>query len=121
MRSLRLMYSEPMYNEFQPITTLAEVNAFASYLYFDLSTNFHPEDDFNDYTQSCNEERAFTPIQAERLNLRMSECRYVCVESGLDICDVMNVATPYINLVLSGLTPEQARKAVYIAPDGICG
>lgn len=121
MRSLRPVYSETMYNEFQPITTLAGIKAFASYLYFDLSTNFHPEDDFNDYTRSSSEEKAFTPIRAERLNMRMSECRDVCEENGVDICDVMNVATPYINLLLSGHTQEQAKKAVHFASDGFCG
>ncbi len=110
-----------MYNEFQPITTLAEVKAFASYLYFDLSTNFHPEDDFNEYTQIGSEDRAFTPIRAERLNLRMSECRDVCDKNGVDVCEVMDVATPYLNLVLSGHTHDEARKAVYFVSDGFRG
>nr|DAU82761.1 MAG TPA: hypothetical protein [Caudoviricetes sp.] len=106
-----------MFNEFQPIRTLAEVMAFASYLYFDLSTTFHPDDDFAEYVAQDGKP-AFTPIRASRLNERMSECRKVCKAFGVDIYDTMNVAAIYFEAIASGQDVEQARKAAYFASDG---
>lgn len=106
-----------MFNEFQPIRTLAEVMAFASYLYFDLSTTFHPDDDFAEYVAQDGKP-AFTPIRASRLNERMSECRKVCKAFGVDVYDTMNVAGIYFEAIASGRDVEQARKAAYFASDG---
>lgn len=108
-----------MFNEFQPITTLAEVKAFASYLFFDLSTAFHPEDDFSAYVNASNGNPAFTEIRAMRLNQRMSECANICDLAGVDICEVMDVATPYFEALSTGMDDAQTKKAVYIASDAL--
>ncbi len=108
-----------MFNELQPITTLAEVKAFASYLFFDLSTAFHPDDDLAEYTHVSKDAPAFSPIQAERLNQRMEECHHVCDKEGADIYDLMNVVTPYLEALASGMDEKQAKKAVYFASDSV--
>lgn len=107
-----------MFNEFQPIKTLAEVRAFASYLYFDLSTTFHPDNDFADFV-THDGKQAFTPIRASRLNERMSECRKVCKAFGVDVYDFMDVAGIYFEAIASGQDVEQARNAAYFASDGL--
>lgn len=106
-----------MFNEFQPIRTLAEVMAFASYLYFDLSTTFHPDNDFAEYV-THDGKPAFTPIRASRLNERMSESHRVCETFNVDIYDIMDVAGIYFEAIASGQDVEQARKAAYFASDG---
>lgn len=106
-----------MFNEFQTIKTLAEVRAFASYIYFDLSTTFHPDNDFAEYV-TPDGKPAFTPIRASRLNERMSECRKVCEAFNADVYDTMDVAGIYFEAIASGQDVEQARKAAYFASDG---
>lgn len=106
-----------MFNERQPITTLAEVRAFASYLFFDLETSFHPDDDFTEYVRRSDNSPAFTPIRAERLNQRMSECHDVCAAAGADIYERMGIATEYFNAIASGVNPDVARNALYFASD----
>lgn len=100
-----------MFNELKSITTLAEVKAFASYLFFDLETAFHPDDDFNDYV-GADGKPAFTKIRAERLNKRMSECRRICEAADVDICDIMGVAVDYFNSIAEGASPDDARKLI---------
>lgn len=91
--------------------------AFASYLYFDLSTTFHPDNDFAEYvTQDGNP--AFTSIRASRLNERMSECRKICKAFNVDVYGTMNVAGIYFEAIASGQDVERARKAAYFASDG---
>lgn len=108
-----------MFNERKPITTLAGVKAFASYLFFDLATTFHPDDDFTEYVKHGDGGAAFTPVRAERLNQRMSECREICNAAGVDICEQMGVALDYFSAIASGATPDEARKATYFDFDGL--
>ncbi len=108
-----------MFDELKPITSLAEVKAFASYLFFDLSTAFHPDDDLAEYVHVSKDAPAFSKIQAERLNQRMEECRKVCDAEGADIYDLMNMATPYFKALASGMDEKQAKKAVYFASDSV--
>lgn len=107
-----------MFNERQPITTLAGVKAFASYLFFDLETPFHPDDDFSEYVKHGDGSAAFSPVRAERLNQRMSECHEVCEAAGIDICEQMGIAMDYFSAIASGATPDEARKATYFDFDG---
>ncbi len=108
-----------MFNERKPITTLAGVKAFASYLFFDLATAFHPDDDFTEYVKHGDGGAAFTPVRAERLlNQRMSECREICNAAGVDICEQMGVALDYFSAIATGATPDEARKAKYFDFDG---
>lgn len=108
-----------MFNERLPITTLAEVKAFASYLFFDLETPFHPDDDFAEYVNRENGKAAFAPVKADRLNQRMSECRDICEAAGVDICEQMSIAMDYFSAIASGASPDEARKATYIDFDGL--
>lgn len=107
-----------MFDERQPITTLAGVKAFASYLFFDLETAFHPDDDFAEYVRGKDNRSSFSPVRTERLNQRMSECHDVCQSAGVDICEQMGIAVEYFGMIASGANPDEARKALYVAFDG---
>lgn len=107
-----------MFDERQPITTLAGVKAFASYLFFDLETAFHPDDDFAEYVRGNDNRSSFSPVRTERLNQRMSECHDICRSAGVDICEQMGIADDYFSMIAFGVEPNEARKALYFDFDG---
>ncbi|MBD5357379.1 MAG: hypothetical protein HDR88_10310 [Bacteroides sp.] len=107
-----------MFDERKPITTLAGVKAFASYLFFDLETVFHPDDDFAEYVRCSDCHASFSPIKAERLNQRMSECHHVCRSAGVDVCEQMDIAVDYFGMMAAGISPDEARKALYFDFNG---
>lgn len=107
-----------MFDERQPITTLAGVKAFASYLFFDLETAFHPDDDFAEYVRGEDNRASFSPVRTERLNQRMSECHDVCQSAGVDVSEQMGIAVDYFGMIAAGASPDEARKTLYIVFDG---
>ena len=98
-----------MFIEKRPIGDLTEVVLFAAYLYFDLKVNFHPHDDFAQYVNATNHKPTFSLNRAERLNQRMRECCEVCEKCNVDVCDVMNIAEPYIEAIQNGMIPNDAK------------
>lgn len=95
-----------MFNELHPIRTLSDVIAFARYLYFDLSTAFHPDDDFSGYVDILTATPSFTSSRAATLNARMEECHAVCASFGVDIYDIMDVRSKYFETIAAGCDTE---------------
>jgi hypothetical protein len=70
------------------ITTIEEVRAFARYQVEGLKLNFHPDDDFSNYTVA-GLNRSLTVQEVETGNSLMDECFSVCEENHLDVYEVM--------------------------------
>lgn len=52
--------------------------------------SFHPDDDFNDYSNFETNEPTYSKIEADFRNELMNQCFEVCEKNGVDIYDTMN-------------------------------
>lgn len=68
-------------------TNLAEVQQFVKYVVFDLDVNFHPDTDFNDYTNSSGLP-CFDKQNADSLNSVLAQAFIICGANGTDIYEV---------------------------------
>lgn len=93
-----------------PIATIADVKAFAIFIFFDIGIVFHPDDDFADYIDSKTGEPILTPNEVLFCNTRMSECFAVCEANNADIYDVMNIQQPYLEALHNGMDESHAQK-----------
>lgn len=64
-----------------------DVAAFFLWLVFDCKVNPHPDDDFEEYTDSDGE-YLFSDEEAKYLNYTMKECFEVCEKCGRDIYEI---------------------------------
>jgi hypothetical protein len=71
------------------ITTLGDVVAFAKELIGE-GTNFHCDDDFNDYINLQTKKPAYTQEEAGFRNELMQQCFIVCEANDVDIYEVMS-------------------------------
>lgn len=99
-----------MFDKNQPIKTIAEVKAFAIYLFYDLGIVFHPDDDFADYTDNKTGMPTFTADDAQIFNRRMTECFRICGSMDADVYDEMDVVRPYLEALHNGMDERQAKE-----------
>ena len=85
------------YNEKSAITTIADVQNFANYLYNERELAFHPDDDFADYMSDETGEPTFTKSEVKLFNRLMDECFHVCERENKDIYEIMVESHPILN------------------------
>ena len=85
-----------MYDNHSHITTIAEVEDFAKFLYVQKKLAFHPDDDFADYISSESNEPFLSNEEVELFNRLMNECFNVCDSVNEDIYDVMGKLHPLL-------------------------
>lgn len=73
------------------ITSADGVKDFFRHIVYDLSINFHPDDDFKDYTSYETHEGVMSDEQAELYNRLMDEAFDVCGDETYDIaCEILD-------------------------------
>lgn len=88
-----------MYNIYKPIKTLEEVKGLSLYLYYEKHVAFHPEDPFEDYINTDDNNQCFTTEESIALNSRMEECFDVCQKEDVDIYNFMMQFSPIHSLM----------------------
>ncbi len=74
------------------IQTIHDVVTFAKQLVAE-GTNFHPDDDFNEYISIETNLPSYTSDEAKTRNRLMEECFEICEKEGVDIYDLMQETT----------------------------
>ncbi len=69
-----------------------DIVAFAKILISE-GTNFHPDNDFNDYINLETQQPTYTKTEADFRNELMKQCFSVCNQNGIDIYDTMSEVT----------------------------
>lgn len=78
-----------MYDIHSYISTIAEVENFAKFLFNEKHLAFHPDEDFAEYISNETHEPLFTENDVELYNRLMNECFVVCENANEDIYEVM--------------------------------
>lgn len=73
------------YTQDSHITTAEEVKSFFDHIVNELNINFHPDDDFKNYTNYKTHERTMDDKQAELYNRLMDEAFDVCGDEVYEI------------------------------------
>ena len=73
------------YNIYSHIKSVEDVKVFFNHLVSELKLNFHPDDDFADYTNYEDNTPSFTEDEVTMYNRLMDECFAICEKEGIDI------------------------------------
>ena len=76
------------YDYYFHITSINEVRAFFIYLINERHCNFHPDDDFSEYTYNADGSHMFSQEEINLFNRLMDECFAVCADCNESIYDI---------------------------------